>query len=56
MDAQLKDDKVVLQKGAIEELYNYGYDGRLRGETLELSLVEAAFLVEREKVRHRGHL
>jgi tRNA-intron endonuclease len=50
MDAQIKDDKVVLQKGAIEELYNYGYYGRLRGETLELSLVEAAFLVERGKL------
>jgi len=41
---------VVLPKEAIEEFYNYGYYGRPRGESLELSLVEAAFLIEREKL------
>ena len=50
MNTQLSDDKVVLPKEAIEEFYNYGYYGRPRGESLELSLVEAAFLIEREKL------
>ncbi len=56
MLGELKEDKVVLGKGAIEELYkSFGY-GCPRGENLELSLVEAAYLLERDriKIKHEG--
>jgi tRNA-intron endonuclease len=56
MLGELKEDKVLLGKAAIEELYkSFGY-GCPRGENLELSMVEAAYLLERDriKIRHGG--
>ena len=50
MKGVLKGDKVVMGKDAIEELYNNFYYGRLKDETLELALVEAAYLLDREKI------
>ncbi len=50
MKGILKGDKVVLSQEAIEELYNNLYYGRLKGDTLELALVEAAYLLDREKI------
>ena len=44
MQGELKGDRVVMGKDAIEELYNNLYYGRLKDETLELALVEAAYL------------
>jgi tRNA-intron endonuclease len=50
MKGILKGDKVILEREAIEELYNNLYYGRLKGDTLELALVEAAYLLDREKI------
>ncbi|AEH60340.1 tRNA intron endonuclease [Methanosalsum zhilinae DSM 4017] len=50
MIARLLEDKVELDKDAIDILYNTGYFGRPRGNVLELSLVEAAYLLYREKI------
>ncbi len=41
---------VILDKQAINELYNTSFYGRPRGDTLELSLVESAYLIYVEKV------
>ena len=49
MMLRIKGDKVVLPKGSFDE-QEYGYYGRLKGDILELSLVEAAFLIERERL------
>lgn len=50
MHGELREDKVVLGKGAVEELYeSLGY-GRPKEEKLELSMVEAAYLLERERI------
>ena len=50
MKGILKGDKVVLSHEATEELYNNLYYGRLKDDTLELALVEAAYLLDREKI------
>ncbi len=50
MKGTLKGDRVVMGKDAIEELYNNFYYGRLKDETLELALVEAAYLLDRDKI------
>lgn len=50
MRGVLKGDRVALGTDAIEELYNNLYYGRLRGNTLELSFVEAAYLLDRDKI------
>jgi len=47
---QLKGDRVLAGKEAVTELYKTGYFGRLKGDGLELSLVEAAFLLSRGKL------
>ncbi|MGZ4935252.1 MAG: tRNA-intron lyase [Halobacteriota archaeon] len=49
MTVEIKDDKVVLSRtmAGEQELTSYG---RLKGDHLELSLVEAAFLIERERL------
>lgn len=50
MNGVLKGDKVVMGTDSIEELYNNQYYGRLRDDTLELALVEAAYLIDRNKI------
>ncbi len=50
MNGILKGDKVVMGKDAIEELYNSLYYGRIKDDTLELALVEAAYLLDRDKI------
>jgi tRNA-intron endonuclease len=50
MKGELKGDKVVMGKDAIEELYNNLYYGRIKDDTLELALVEAAYLLDRDKI------
>ncbi|MDY6965894.1 MAG: tRNA-intron lyase [Halobacteriota archaeon] len=47
MYAKLKSDKVIIGKEAASQLVNYGREKR---DTIELSLEEAAFLIEREKI------
>jgi tRNA-intron endonuclease len=49
MAFDIKGDKVVLSRPSFEG-QEYTYYGRLKGDALELSLVEAAFLVERERL------
>jgi tRNA-intron endonuclease len=49
MAIDIKGDRVVLSKECFEEL-DYSYYGRMKGDALELSLVEAAFLIERERL------
>jgi tRNA-intron endonuclease len=51
MRGKIKGDKVVLGQDAVEELYSSLYYGRLKGDTLELALVEAAYLLDREKIK-----
>ncbi len=50
LKTQLKEDRVLAGKEAVTELYKTGYFGRLKEEGLELSLVEAAFLLSRGKL------
>ncbi|NYT00947.1 MAG: tRNA-intron lyase [Methanocellales archaeon] len=50
MNSELIGDKVILSGEGASELYNIGYYGRPRGDTLELSLTEASYLFEREKI------
>jgi len=50
MKGELKGDRVVMGKDAIEELYNSLYYGRLKDASLELALVEAAYLIDRDKI------
>ncbi len=50
LKTQLKGDRVFAGKEAVAELYNTGYFGRPKGNGLELSLVEAAFLLSRGKL------
>jgi tRNA-intron endonuclease len=50
MKGELRGDKVVMGKDSIEELYNNFYYGRLKDDTLELALVEAAYLLDRDKI------
>lgn len=49
MAFDIKGDKVVLSRRDFDE-QEYSYYGRLKGNALELSLVEAAYLVERERL------
>lgn len=44
-------DAILLEKNAIEELYNKSYYGRPKGDTLELTLIESAYLIYTEKIR-----
>lgn len=56
MKGELKGDRVAMGKDAIEELYNSLYYGRIKDDRLELALVEAAYLLDRDKiaVEHDG--
>ena len=49
MAIEIKGDSVTLSKECFEE-QDFSYYGRLKGDVLELSLVEAAFLIERERL------
>ncbi len=49
MTLEIKDDKVMLSRKMVDEQEFMSY-GRLKGDHLELSLVEAAFLIERERL------
>lgn len=48
---QLKDGKVRLGPEAVQDLYQQGYFGRPRGKGLELSLIEAAYLLDRSRLK-----
>ncbi len=47
----LKNEKVILGQEALSDLYEQGYFGRPKGKGLELSLVEAAYLLDRTRIR-----
>jgi tRNA-intron endonuclease len=49
MAIEIKGDSVMLSKECFEE-QDFSYYGRMKGDLLELSLVEAAFLIERERL------
>lgn len=49
MAIEIKGDSVTLSKECFEE-QDFSYYGRMKGDALELSLVEAAFLIERERL------
>jgi tRNA-intron endonuclease len=51
IQGQLRDGKVRLGPGAVADLYQQGYFGRPRDKGLELSLVEAAYLLDRSRIR-----
>ena len=44
-------DKISLGQQAISDLYEQGYFGRPKGKGLELSLVEAAYLLDRSRIK-----
>jgi tRNA-intron endonuclease, archaea type len=48
---QLKDNKVRLGPEALTDLYEQGYFGRPKGKGLEMSLVEAAYLLDRSRIK-----
>jgi len=48
---QLKDNKVRLGPEALADLYEQGYFGRPKGKGLEMSLVEAAYLLDRSRIK-----
>jgi tRNA-intron endonuclease len=50
MKGLLKGDRVVFGADAVPELYETLHYGRLKGDRLELALVEAAYLLDREKI------
>ena len=47
---KLTGNGVLLEKNAIEELYNKSYYGRPKGDTLDVSLAESAYLIYMEKI------
>ena len=51
LKGKLTGDIVILEKQAIEELYKKSYYGRPKGDILEVSLVESAFLIYMKKIR-----
>lgn len=51
LSGKLVGNLVVLNKQAIEELYNTSYYGRPREDTLELSLIESAYLIYSKKIK-----
>ncbi|HMB45167.1 MAG TPA: tRNA-intron lyase [Candidatus Methanoperedens sp.] len=51
LKGKLSIDSVLLEKQAIEELHNKSYYGRPKGDILEISLPESAFLIYMEKIR-----
>ena len=56
IQGRLLDDRIRLGSEALPELYEQGYFGRPRGKGLELSLVEAAYLLDRSRISiHQGN-
>ena len=51
LEGRLVESSVSLGPAALSELYEQGYFGRPRGKGLELSLVEAAYLLDRSRIR-----
>jgi tRNA-intron endonuclease len=51
IQGQLKEGNVMLGPEAVPDLYQQGYFGRPRSKGLELSLVEAAYLLDRSRIR-----
>lgn len=51
ISGELLGEKVLLDARAIPELYNQGYFGRPVGQGFELSFVEAAYLLDRSRIR-----
>ena len=51
LEGRLVESRVSLSPAALSELYEQGYFGRPRGKGLELSLVEAAYLLDRSRIR-----
>lgn len=45
------DTRVLLGQEAVADLYEQGYFGRPKGKGLELSLVEAAYLLDRSRIK-----
>ena len=50
MKGILQGDRVIFGAEAVPELYETLYYGRIKGDKLELALVEAAYLLDREKI------
>lgn len=50
LSGELIDDKVVMDRQAIEELYSTSFYGRPKGDILELSLTESAYLIYTGKI------
>ena len=50
LTGKLIEDKVTMGRQGIEELYATSFYGRPRGEILELSLIESAYLIYTEKI------
>ncbi|MDD4488231.1 MAG: tRNA-intron lyase, partial [Methanothrix soehngenii] len=48
---QFEDDRIRLGPEALPELFEQGYFGRPKGKGLELSLVEAAYLLDRSRIK-----
>jgi tRNA-intron endonuclease len=51
LEGRLVDSRISLGPAALSELYEQGYFGRPKGKGLELSLVEAAYLLDRSRIR-----
>ncbi|MCX9084286.1 MAG: tRNA-intron lyase [Candidatus Methanoperedens sp.] len=51
LKGKLIKDAVIFEKNAIEELHNRSFYGRPKGDTLEVSLVENAYLIYMGKIR-----
>jgi len=51
LKGKLTIDSVLLEKQAIEELHDKSYYGRIKGDTLEISLPESGFLIYMGKIR-----
>lgn len=50
LSGKLTENTVIIEKRAIEELYKTGFYGRPRGEILEVSLPESAYLIYTGKI------
>jgi tRNA-intron endonuclease len=51
LEGRLVESRISLGPAALTELYEQGYFGRPKGRGLELSLVEAAYLLDRSRIR-----
>ncbi len=51
LSGKLIENVVIIEKRAIEELYNTSFYGRPKNETLELSLPESAYLIYTGKIK-----